>query len=325
MPDYTYWQNALAGTFGEVHDGHPMPGFYRKRTGKAAGYVPVAIWEQDGAMIATVDQKAADANEIWTYCCDKPITEAEYLKRVETGRWSDEDASVTASLSPPPARMGDNNPPADPLEDLKGQIDTALAGVADYAAVSSDEAASKAQSLRSRLLELSGDADKRRETLKRPHLEAGRAVDEAWNPLVKMAKAGADALRAAISAFETAEKRKRDAAEAELARLAAVAAKEAERVRLEAEAAGRPAPEPPPPVPVPEAAPAPSTKVSGAYGRAASKKLVNKAIIQDYAKAVVALSGHPEMKELVAKLAQRAVTAGVAVDGVSFEEVVNVV
>lgn len=324
MPDYTYWQNALAGTFGAVHDGHPQPGFYRKRTGKAAGYVPVAIWEQDGAMIATVDQKSADANEIWTYCCDKPITEAEYHKRVETGRWSDEDASVTASLSPPPARMGDNNPPADPLEDLQGQIDTALAGLVDYAAVSSDEAASKAQSLRSRLLELSGDADKRRETLKRPHLEAGRAVDEAWNPLVKMAKAGADALRAAISAFETAEKRKRDAAEAERARLAAVAAKEAERVRLEAEAAGRPAPEPPPPAPVPEPAPAPSTQVRGAYGKAASKKVVKKARVVDYAVATAAMVTHPELRALVDKLAQRAVDAGVTVAGVEFEEVIDV-
>lgn len=320
---YEYWQAALQGTFGPVHDGDCQPGFWRKRTSRAGPFVPAATWEQDGQMVAVVDGKPTDASELWSFICRYPVAEAEYHKRVETGRWSDEDEAVTASLSPPASQApGANNPPADPLEDLRGQIDTALAGVANYAKVGSDESAGKAQSLRSRLLDLSGDADKRRESLKRPHLEAGRAVDESWNPLVKEAKAGADALRTAISAFETEQKRKRDAAEAERQRLARIAAQEVEKARLEAEAAGKPAPEPPPPIPEP--APAPSTQVRGAYGKAASKKVVKKAIIQDYAKAVVSLSGHPEMKELVGKLAQRAVTAGVMVDGVGFEEVVDV-
>lgn len=326
MADYTYWQNALQGTFGPVHDGDAQPGFWRKRTSRAGPFVPVAIWEQDDEMIAVVDQKRADAAELWSFVCRYPVTEAEYHKRVETGKWSDEDDSVRASLSPPPAsqEIGANNPPTDPLEVLKGSIDAALAGVADYAAVSSDEAASKAQSLRARLLELSGSADKERETRKRPHFEAGKAVDEAWGPLVKTAKAGADALRAAISAFETAEKRKRDAEEAERVRLARIAAQEQEKARLEAEAAGRPAPEPPPPTPVPEPAPAPSAQIRGAYGKAASKKVVKKARVVDYAAATAAMVTHPELRALVDKLAQRAVDAGVTVAGVEFDEVVDV-
>src|SRR3954463_2265910 len=97
-PDYTYWRNALAGQFGAVHDGDPQPGFYRKRTGKAAGYVPVAIWEQDGRVLALVDGKEADAAEIWTYVCQYPILEEWYRARMIGQPWPDEDVAVTASL-----------------------------------------------------------------------------------------------------------------------------------------------------------------------------------------------------------------------------------
>lgn len=323
-PTYDYWQNALAGNFGPVHDGDPQPGFYRKRTGKAAGYVPVAIWEQDGRILALVDGKEVDAAEIWSFVCQYPILEEWYRARMVGQAWPDESAAVTASLKPPPS--GHNNPPTDEAEILKDQIDAASAGVAEYAEITSDETAAKAQSLRSRLLELSGSADKLREDRKRPHLEAGKEIDGKFMPLVKLAKNGADAIRAALGAHET-----RKAREAErLRREAEEARQKAERERAEAEAAARtaeaagqpaprvpePVPEPPAPAPVPEAA----TNIRGAYGRAAAVKVVKVAKVVDQDKAYLAMRTHKELVELIAKLAQRAATAGVSVDGVEVTE-----
>lgn len=328
---YDWWHRALAGDKigGEtlpVHEGQCESGFWRKRVSRGGVFVPVATWEQDGKMVAVVGGKEADAAELWSFICRYPVTEEMYRQRMETGKWSDEDDSVTASLTAPHASqdLGANNPPTDPLEVLQGSIDSALAGVDDYAKITSEAAAGKAQSLRSRLLELSGEADKEREKLVRPHLDAQNAFNKAWQPLVKGAKAGADALRAAISAFETEEKRKRDAAESERQRLAQKAAKEAEAARKAAEVAGQPAPEPPPPAPTPEPAPVQSTQVRGAYGKAASKKVVKKARVVDYAAATAAMVSHPELKALVDKLAQRAVDAGVTVAGVEFDEIVDV-
>lgn len=317
--NYDYWKTALAGTFGPVHDGECGLGFWRKRVSRGGAFVPVATWAQDGKVIALVDGKEADPAEVWTYICRYPVTEAAYRQRVDSGRWPDEDAAVADSLAHSP-----ENEPKDDATLLRDQIVSALAGVGDYSKVADDEAAAKAQSLRSRLLELSGSADKKREALVRPHLDAQKAVNDLWQPLVKTAKAGADSLKAAISAFETEQKRKRDAEEAERQRLARQAAQEAEKARLAAEAAGQPAPEPPPPAPTPEPVPAPQTQVRGAYGRAASKKIVKKARVVDFAAATAAMVTHPELRALVEKLAQRAVDAGVMVPGVEFEEIVDV-
>lgn len=329
-PDYSYWTNALAGTFGPVHDSDPQPGFYRKRTGKAAGYVPCAIWEDGGKMLAVVDSEEADAAAIWTYVCKYPIPEDWYRARVEGKPWPDESSAVTASLTPPPS--GHNNPPTDEAEILEGQIEAASAGVTEFAQIKDDETASKAQSLRSRLLELSGSADKLREDRKRPHLEAGKTIDAKFMPLVNMAKTGADTIRAALSAHETrkaqeADRIRREAEEARLKaeREAATRRAEAEAAARAAEEAGRPAPpvvipepipEPPAPAPVPESA----TTIRGAYGRGAAVKIVKVAKVVDQDKAYMAMRTHKELVELIAKLAQRAATAGVEVAGVEVTE-----
>lgn len=318
MTDYTYWQNALAGNFGPVHDGDPQPGFYRKRTGKAAGYVPVAIWEQNGKMLALVDGKEADAAEIWTFVCQSPILEEWYRARMSGQPWPDESAAVTASLAPPPS--GHNNPPTDDAEILKGQIDAASAGAAEYGDIRDDETASKAQSLRSRLLELSGDADKKREALKKPFFEAGKAVDAKFQPLVKAAKAAADTIRDALGAHET---RKARAAE-ELRRKdeedARKAAEEAARLAAKAEKAGKPIPAPAPAPPPPEPAPAPALAIRGAYGRGASVKVVKIAIVVDQDAAYGYLKTQPDLAAVIQKLAQKAVDAGLSVPGVTIEE-----
>ena len=73
--------------------------------------------------------------------------------------------------------------------------------------------------------ELAGKADKQREKLKRPHLEAGKAVDAQWMPLVRDAKSVADMLRKYIEDFETTKLRERRRLEEERQRAEAEQAK----------------------------------------------------------------------------------------------------
>lgn len=304
--DYTYWRNALAGDFGPVHDSDPQAGFYRKRVSRGGPFVPVAIFEHEGKPVALVNGSQADADEVWTYVCQHPIKEDWYHTKMGGAPWPDEDGAVAASLAPPPA--GHNNPPQDEAEVLSGQIDAAAAGIGDYAEIKDDETAARAQSLRSRLLELSGDADKKREAEKAPHLEAGRAIDKKWQPLVKAAKAAADRIRDALGAHETRKAR----AAAEAARKV-----EEERRRLEALAAkARPAAKLLPPAAAPPPpAPEPVTAIRGAYGRAAAVKVVKVATVTDQDAAYGYLKNRPEVVDLIAKLAQRAVDAGYDVPG----------
>lgn len=316
---YDFWQRALAGeevggpTL-PVHDGVAHPGFWRKRTSKAGPFVPVAIWEGDEALIALVDGKIGDAAEVWSYVCRHPVTEESYRSRVETGKWSDEDGAVAASLTLPPASqaIGANNPP-DEAEIIKAQIEAASANIADYAEIKDDETAAKAQGVRSRLLELSGEADKKRETEKKPHLEAGKAVDERWQPIVKLGKSLADTIRGALSAYETRKAKK--LAEEVAAREEARIKQEREAVKLAAK--GKPAPPPLPPEPIPEPV---QTKVVPSYGRAASIKVVKRATVIDQDKAYAAMRTHKELIELIAKLAQRAADAGIPIAGVEITE-----
>lgn len=306
---YEWWQKALEGIkVGgpdlPVHENQPQPGFYRMRTSRSGTFVPVAIWELHGNLVALVNGKAADPQEIWTHCCRHALLEEWYHTRMGGAPWPDEDAAVSASLAPPP--VGHNQ--ADKVDSLKDQIASALKGVAAYAEVQDDEAAAKAQSLRSRLLELHRDADKERDALKRPHLEAGSAVDAEWMPLVKSAKAGADAIKKALDAHETAKFK------AEQAVLAAQRLKDAEE-------AAKHAPIGAAPEPTPEPTPAPvATPIRGAYGRAASVKVVKVAIVKDQDAAYLALKSQPELAALIQKLAQKMVDAGFSVAGVEITE-----
>lgn len=332
---YGYWRRAIEITGGKrsltraeqqelVVTEDPQAGFFRRRTVKAGPFIPCAIWPADGAMVGAQDGKAADPTGFWTYCCPHPVTHEAYTQRVETGRWPDEDEGVTDSFGLPPVgpSLGDNNPPEEtPLEALERQITAAAANLDAYKTLGTDEDAGKAQAVRSRLLDLGGQTDRLREAEKKPHLEAGRAVDAKFKPLVDKAAAGANTLRAALSAYLTAKERR----EAEARRKAEDDAREAARA---AAAANQPAP--PPPAPAPEPPPAAST-FRGASGRAASVKTVKKATVADLSAFVAFVVAQPEAsasrQELVAladRLADRAVKAGLTPPGVTTEDVKDV-
>jgi hypothetical protein len=105
---WAWWQNALAGTIGPIHDGDPQQGYYRTRF-KDKPWEPVAIWFEDGKWHAMRGDRQVDASDIWTWCCRNPITYEAYTKAIEGAGWDDE----------PEAPAIGHNLPSDPFEALQ--------------------------------------------------------------------------------------------------------------------------------------------------------------------------------------------------------------
>lgn len=307
MSAWNWWAAALEnpkeiGKRLSISVDSPEQGFYRSRF-KNQPWEPVAIWKDGEDWVALRSGKPVDAAEIWNYCCRYPISSEAYDRAVNGDGWADADPTVAAALAGPGHNVGGISD----YETLRDEIASAEAGIDRYHGISDDEQASMAQSLRARLNELAGQADKLRELEKRPHLEASKAVDAQWMPLVKGAKANADMLRREIEAFKTHQLALR---------------REEERQRAEREAAekatvgGASVPVPPPLPPV-------DSTLKGAYGRAATVR--SKAIVTGITD-LYALVDHlknthwDEMYGFLLGLAQKDANTGLTVPGVTTEE-----
>lgn len=111
------------------------------------------------------------------------------------------------------ATMGHNLPPAErELEAAKDFEAWCKALVVEDA-----HAAERAAELIKASIAKSKAADSQRATEKQPHLDAGRAVDTAWNPVIAIYKAAGDIARKRLKDFDDAERR-RKAAELEAKR-----------------------------------------------------------------------------------------------------------
>ncbi|OAP40388.1 hypothetical protein AU381_00225 [Sinorhizobium glycinis] len=313
---WAWWQNALKGNFGPMHEGEPQQGFYRTRF-KGGKWEPVAIWLDDetGKWVAYRAGREVDPGEAWNFCRTHPITKEAYDGAINGQPFPDEDETVAAQV----AASGHNSGEVDRADEIADQIEAALAGMKAYAKIGDDATAAKALSLRNRLNELSREADKKRDELKRPHLEAGKAVDAKWQPLVKKAKAGADQVRDAIGAWEThkLQEERRRQREAEQALLAAEQAQREQQADVAVMEA------PAPTVAPVETAPSP---IKPTYGKAASVKVVTVVKdVTDWPALAVYMSAHPDMQTLLRQLAQRALDAGrTNIPGITTEEKANV-
>lgn len=337
MSDYSYFHRALALTGGKrsltrdemkaLGVGEEVGfGFFRKRKVARGMFVPVAIFEhgQGDARqpVALVDGKqVSDVTGVWLHSCPHPVLEANYRARIATGKWPDEDAAVSESLEPPPPgpTLGDNQaPPETDEERIARQIEAASANLKDYALITDDVTAGKAQSTRSRLLELAGEADGLRVKEKAPHLAAGKSVDDKWRPVVQAGEGGANGIRDALTVWVN----KKRADEAEAARLARVEAQRLEALQA-SPVTGENAPLPS----MPAAAPVERAKeqVAGSYGRAAGVRTVQVAVITDLDALYNATKQYKQVREFFQGLADRAAKAGVPVAGVTFEEQAKVV
>lgn len=333
---WAWWQAALKnpaaiGKTLPVHDGDAQQGYYRAKN-RDKGFDPVAIYYPEGSseLVAYRAGKEVRPEDIWSWCCRHPVSFDAYNAAMEGKGWPDDDAVVAAQVAataPAPAAeptVGDNSGEVSPAETIGDQIDAALAGMKAYEKIADDKTAEKALSLRNRLNELSREADKIRTREKEPHLEAGKAVDAKWQPLVKKAKAGADHVRDAMSAWETEKLRRRREEE----RKQQKEARAAEEVRLASQEAageqqGEAAVMEAPKVDVqPDAAP---STIRGSYGKAASVSV--KTVVKDvtdWSALAVYMSSHKEAQTLLLQLAQRALDAGRTVPGITTEEKANV-
>lgn len=321
---YAWWELALTGEkIGgpklPVHEGIPEIGFFRKRKFKGGPWQAVAIFEDGGKIVAMVDDTMVDPSDIWTFVCRNPVSYDDYNQFRAGNGWPDDDKTVSAQIEASPG-IGDNSGVVDEVEALKDQIDNALKGADAYVKISDDATASKAQSLRNRLNELSGNAKKIHDKEKEPFLEGGKAVDAKWLPMVKSAKAGADKIRKAMDDWETvklnAERKRQADIAAEQARIATQSFTDA---KSDADGSD-----------VAETATVPTvakpSSVSASYGKAASvqvKTVVKE--VTDWQALAIYMSAHGELRELLMKLAQRAVDAGrTDVPGIVLEEVAKV-
>lgn len=308
---WAWWQNALAGNIGPMHEGLPEQGFYRTRF-KGGQWEPVAIWFDDGQWWAKRGERMVDADEAWNFCRTHPVSHEAYQKAIEGSGWDDE----------PPAPAIGHNLPSDPFEalELEFQAEAEQANEFMKVPVKTQDQADKAAIWAKRLTAIKNKATDLHKVEKQPHLDAGRNVDNKWRALKEDPDTLAKKLKAHVTPFlqeqqrleYERQQRERDEAERKRREAEALAAQadvsdtaaQAEAERLQQEAARQ------------EQAAQPKNAKAGRTGASVSLRTFVSARITDYDKALKALGNHPEMKALVETLANRAVRAGHEIDGV---------
>ena len=189
MPDLSTWRKALAGDPVPLHENDPQPGYWRMRQGRGGPFLPVAIWrEPDGSPEGAARRRA------------RPTP-----RRCGPGAAATRLPTRPMSPWPSAASPGPTTVPADRAitarrrsgagDQLAGDIaepadgGRGLAGA--WRAASPRSAwADKAANFAERFAALEKQAEEQRTLDKRPVLEAGRAIDAAWKPVIDAAARG---------------------------------------------------------------------------------------------------------------------------------------
>jgi hypothetical protein len=276
-----------------IHADHPKPGYYKLRRGRDKPWQPVAIWSKENALVCRVGSEMADPLETWTWCAANPITKEAAKFAFENGRFPDD-----------PEPLSLRNMPADPFEALKVEIEDRAAQAREWLKahpeIKTQEDCNLARNMQAQLLALEKQADQDRETEKRPHFLASKAVDAKFKPLVVMAADCAKALRGAFEAFLRAEERReRERVETERQRI------ERQHAVLMADDPVAALTSPPPEMPEPS-----RVQAGGGFGRKVGLKSVWVGTVKDYNTTLAHFAGNAKIKELVQKLVDQAVRAG---------------
>lgn len=302
---WKYYQHAMKGQDFPIHPHHAPIGFFRKWNRHKDKSWPVAIWEDQGKKYAQIgDWKVIDLStpeaeqdfihDTFQWCSRNAIDYKLYEHWKKHRDWPAETgAGAVIEASKAVRGIGDNSgaDPAVEHETFVDQVRAALAGVKALSNVTSDEQAAEASSLRNRLTELAGEGAKKHEVEKKPHLDAGREVDQRWNPIIKDARAGASMLRAAIEVHATAKLKK----------------------KREEEAAAAAAANPVTEVAQPE-------RIEPAYGKRTSVKAKMVPVRWDQDEVYLQLRENPEIQQLIEKLVKKVYAAGGTLRTVETEE-----
>lgn len=320
---YEWWRGALAGNAPEIVDGRAENGFYRMRQGRNGPWLPVAIFHAvEGEHVALVgaDRKREDPAHIWTWCAKYPVPQSDAKHAFANGNQWPSDAPM----------IGDNAAKAGvgPLELLRDYMETARSWFAKVGKIDSQTKVDQAANYASELAKLKTNADKERDNLVRPHLDAQREINGKYKPTIDDAGALGMEIKRACDAYLIAEKRRKEA-EAAAKYEAERRAAEAERKRIEAERekqmrhdpiAALTSPEPELPMPPPPPEPV-KVHAGGQRGRRMGLRTETVYSVADFDAVYAWAKDNPKVREAVEKAAIQAAKAGVTVPGIKAEEV----
>lgn len=312
---YAYWQEELAG---ENHDrdvGHDnICGFWRVMGAKTKPAYPVAIYpDENGIPFLKVGRKSAiplisdDGWDFrggsWLKC--EAVTHEAYKMAVETGFWPDGVQSRKHEAKEDDGMIGHNSDESDPYEALKRDLEDLQDVEKDLLkkAVTDKDTADKVGTYITKFRDLANRGNDYRVIEKKPHLDAGRAVDAKWNgDICGPATESAKALKKHLEKWLIEQKRIADE-EARKAR------EEAERKRLEEMQNGEFASEPQDRRPSREEKP--KSVSAGRTGAKVGLRTVVYGEVTDYALAAKSLLDmqHPDLIACIDSLADRAAKA----------------
>lgn len=179
--DFSWWQAALAGDRQPIDVNTPQSGFYKVRSKGGEAFIPVAFWwdSNTGELRCQINDRDLNTDlaiEKWPYISKYPVSEAAYYERLQTGKWPNENEVL----------LGHNQAPVDDsiealterIEDIAREAERLIAENPDGA--QSKDLADQASDIAQTLGALANKATDLHAIEKRPHLEAGRAVDAKW-------------------------------------------------------------------------------------------------------------------------------------------------
>ena len=338
---YAYWQARQRGENPTAFVEQPECGFYRKKNGGRhngkklpATYEPVAIFlDSEGIMVGRIgiqdnikeikigDSSKYDLRDLWSWLATNDISEETYRAVAERGEpWPDahdpkknildvkilsgsEAAIYRKKLFDSVAEYEKTFPPI-PLKEitsaaskmLSGQLSNgsepglikdlvaAKAGISQYDKIESDEIAASALSLKNEITSIASELDKVRTGLVRPHLDAQQEINGRLNPIIKDAKESSARLLRAIGSWED---QKRESATLN---------------------------------PSSTNMPPPKAQIAPAVGRKASVKTVKVVLTICPEKAWKQFGRSREVYDVMMKLAQKTVDAGLPCDCAVFKE-----
>ncbi len=322
--EWTYWREALKGNFGPVHDGDPQAGYWKTRR-KGAPWEAVATWRTaDGVWHCLRNGKPCIAAEMWSYICTRPISYDLYQAAMKGEPWPDDIEghikAEAAAQAPPDAygEIGHNSGETRPLHEqvleevqiLRAAFDKWLASIGGSVATEEHDAA--ADNWKAKFLALEQRADTSRKAEKAPVLELSRQIDSNWKLPESRASEGKRAVVEVLTPYRVKREEAKRAIEAKR-REAELAAQAAQQQAL-AENASAPPMEP---------APAPSGR-RGVAKLPTGLRTVKVATVTDALACATFLlttaPNHPDIVEVLAKVARRVHDAGTTVPGFEVRE-----
>lgn len=317
---WAWWQAALEGNIGPMHEGQPEQGYYRTRF-KGGQWEPVAIWFENDQWNAMRGERMVDAADAWNFCRTHPVTYEAYQKAIEGAGWDDE----------PPAPAIGHNLPSDPFEalTLEYQSEKEQAEAFMKTPITTQDQADKAAIWSKRLATIAKKATDLHKVEKQPSLDEGRRVDDKWRGLKEEPAEVSKRLKRHMDAYlhEQAriERERQEAARREEERLrreAAEAARKAAEADQQSEAERQSAIEQARQLEQEAAAKAKEAEAknasAGRTGARVALRTFVSARVNDYQAAATALvlMKHPDILAIIDQLANRAIKAGQSLPGV---------